>query len=176
MMNLFSGIFGGVNTGRQSPTGEPTNRTAAANGGTVAASSIYDSRFQPSNTNDGRRTYTRWDDPGQIWIAGTNSGSEFLYSTFPVCHIEQINLFTVTDDFTDNAEPDANKTFNSYGVTGYDLRYLDSSDNWQPVETISQNFYQRKTHTVSLTAKGIGFFNLQSPDGYIRIAEIEAFG
>ena len=153
------------------------NYAAQANGGNVAVSSTLDNRFLKENAIDGRRTYTRWDDPGQIWIAGNNAGGEFIVGTFDgTKQIRQISLFTVADIFTDNSEPDETTTFSAYGVTGYQLDYLSTGDVWVNLLTLANDFHRRKTHTVSVTAKAVRFSNLTSPDGYIRISEIEVFG
>src|SRR5207244_10215666 len=109
-----------------------TNVALAANGATATASSVYPSGsgYDPSAAMaiNGDRTgrvngnLVWWNDgTGGIWpdwLQVDFSGSKT---------IDEIDLFTTQDAYTNPSEPTESMTFSLYGVTGFDVQYWDGS-------------------------------------------------
>lgn len=104
-----------------------TNVAASANGGTASASSTLPG-YYASATNNGDRKGTNWISGGG-WVDNT-SGTfpDWLQIDFNGSQtISEIDVFTVQDNYTSPADPTEAMTFNTYGLTGYDVQYWNGS-------------------------------------------------
>src|SRR5204862_402910 len=104
-----------------------TNVALAANGGTATAQNytqdgvISGLHFQPSYANDGTR-YTStngdhyWRDEHGLssWLQIDFNGSKT---------IDEVDVYTMRDDYTTQADPSSTQTFVNYGVTAFTVQY-----------------------------------------------------
>ena len=104
-----------------SPTPIPgvrTNVALASNGGTASASSILGF---PSLSNDGLKSWAAsgsWKDSTPFvfpdWLQVDFNGSKT---------IDEIKIFGVRDDFTNDAEPTLSAVSTAYGIVNFDVQY-----------------------------------------------------
>ena len=160
-------------------TGAPTvNFAAAANGGSVTASSSYSGSYPASATIDGDRigawgngggwndaTYGTWPDSLQVSFSGSKS-------------ISEIDVFTLQDNFGAPQTPTESMTFSQYGITAFDLQYW-TGTAWATVpggSITSNNHVWTKVNFPAVTASAIRVIVYGSLASYSRITEIEAWG
>jgi RHS repeat-associated protein len=161
-----------------------TNVALATNGATASASSTYSpSQGQgysavPAEAINGDRTgkvgsSTAW------WNDGTqNSGPDWLQVDFNGSKtIEEIDLFTAQDNYTNPSAPTETMTFSLYGLTGYDVQYWNGS-TWVTVtggSITGNNKVWRKLAFSPITTTKIRVLANASPDGWSRVTEVEAW-
>src|SRR5437870_1607791 len=91
--------------------------------------------------------------------------------------IDEIDLFTTQDAYTNPSEPTESMTFSLYGVTGFDVQYWNGS-SWVTVpggSISSNNKVWRKIAFSPLMTSKIRVLTNASPDGYSRLTEVEAW-
>jgi RHS repeat-associated protein len=159
-----------------------SNVASAANGGTATAQNftadgVYPGQhFQPSYANDGTR-YTSpggdhyWRDEHGLssWIQLDFNGSK---------SIDEVDVYTMRDDYTTQADPSATQTFANYGVTGFTVQYWNGSA-WTTVtggSVTSNNLVWKKLTFTAVTTSKIRVVANTAVDGVVRIAEVEAWG
>lgn len=147
------------------------NVALSSNGGTATASSSY-SGYPASNANNGNRTSGEWND---------NTGSSFpdwLQIDFSGSKtIEEIDVFTVQDNYYSPSTPTESLTFSLYGITNFDVQYWNGS-SWSNVTggTITgNNKVWRKVIFAPITTSKIRVSVNASVDGWTRITEVEAW-
>src|SRR6266498_1332382 len=155
------------------------NVVLAANGGTATASSVYSScNCAPGTTNNGDRkgdsTNGSWND-----AAPSNTFPDWVQIEFNASKtIDEIDVFTVQDNWTSPSEPTEAMTFGSYGLTGFDVQYWNGTA-WTTVSggsiTSNNKVWKKLTFAAINTAK-IRVLTNASPDGYSRLTEVEAWG
>jgi RHS repeat-associated protein len=92
--------------------------------------------------------------------------------------INEIDVFTLQDNWAGPSEPTESMTFTQWGLTGYDVQYWDGS-NWitVPGGSVTGNNKIWKKFTFSpLSTSKIRVLTNASVDGYSRLTEIEAYG
>ena len=151
-----------------------TNHALAANGGIAAASTELTSA---ASANDGSRTWAvggAWKDatPGafpdslQITFVGTKT-------------IDEISIFAVRDDYTNNTPPDMTTTTSQYSLIAFDVQYWTGSV-WATIPggniTGNNKAWTKLTFAPIMTSRIRVVVNNASLDGYSRIAELEAWG
>jgi len=102
------------------------------------------------------------------WIEVDFSGSKT---------INQINIFTLQDDYSSPVEPTPNTTFSLYGIVDFDVQYWDGS-SWVTVPngSVVGNDKVWRTFTFSdITTSKIRTLVRKSLANYSRVTEIEAF-
>lgn len=155
------------------------NFALAANGGVATASSSYDIApwiYTPAGTNNGVRTGSPAVS-GEAWNGATNTFPQWVQIDFSGSKaIDEIDFFTVQDNWQNPAEPTETMTFSLYGVTGFDVQYWNGS-SWVTVPDGSvsgnNNVWRRVTFS-SITTTRIRVLMNASPDGYSRLTELEA--
>jgi len=99
----------------------------AANGAVATASSNFSSGYGPSGVNNGDRKSLNWgngggwNDPGLAfpdWLQIDFNGSKT---------IDEIDVYTLKDNWAGDAEPTETMTFSQWGLTGYEVQYWDGS-------------------------------------------------
>ncbi|HEX8289175.1 MAG TPA: PKD domain-containing protein [Pyrinomonadaceae bacterium] len=151
-----------------------TNVALSSNGG-IATSSSYLQNGTPSTANDGVRNWAAtgaWKDSTpdnypdvlQIDFAGSKT-------------INEIDVYAVKDDYWIAADPTADETFTTYGITNFDVQYWNGS-GWATVPngSIANNnkVLTKLTFAPVTTAKvRVVVYNAQS--SYSRIVELEAW-
>jgi RHS repeat-associated protein len=160
----------------------PVNVALAANGGVASASSSYVCcgwNLTPAGANNGNRSGAGWGsnegwndtDPGNTfpdWLQVDFSGSKT---------INEIDVFTIQDNWQNPSTPTESMTFSVFGLTGFDVQYWNGSA-WTTVPggsvTGNSKVWRKFTFTPITTTK-IRVLTNASVDGYSRITELEAW-
>jgi len=160
-------------TGGQGGAG---NVAAAANGGVALASSTIDPNFTVSAVNDGDRTGANWGHGG-----GWNDGSSGAYPDWveidfaSFSTIDEIDVYTLQDDYQHGVDPSSAMTFSQYGITDFDVQYWTGS-SWATIQSITGNYNVKRTINFSpLSTSKIRIVVNNSLQSYSRIVEIEAW-
>src|SRR5215217_1216011 len=160
------------------------NVALSANGGVASASSSSADggqyNFTPAGANNGNRSGAGWGS-GEGWNdnAPTNTFPDWLQIDFNGSKtIDEIDVFTVQDNWQNPSEPTETMTFSSYGLTGFDVQYWNGS-SWVTVpggSVTGNNKVWRKFTFAPLTTSKIRVLTNASGDGYSRLTEVEAWG
>ncbi|MDQ3800105.1 MAG: RHS repeat-associated core domain-containing protein [Acidobacteriota bacterium] len=148
-----------------------------------ASSSHSSGRFAPAGANNGDRRGTNWGNGGG-WSDGTpGQFPDHLWIDFNGAkRIDEINVFTVQDNYSAPQEPNLNMTFEQYGITDFDVYYLNVNNEFVPLAQIRGNnkvWRQIKFSPVDTTKVLVMVLNARSgsfPENYSRITELEAIG
>ena len=168
------------------PTPNPTpvpgggsNVALAANGGVASSSSQFNSSFPVGAINNGDRK-------GLIWGAG-GGWNDATESSYPdsvqidfngTKTINEIDVFTLQDNYSNPVEPTQSMTFSQYGITGFDIQYWNGSA-WVTVPNGSITNNNRVWTKVSFSAVQTTKVRIvvnAALAGYSRITEVEAWG
>src|SRR5438552_15477259 len=130
---------------------------------------------QPSYAIDG----TRYTSPnGDHYWRDEHGLSSWLQIDFNGSKtISEVDVYTMRDDYTIQADPSSTQTFANYGVTGFTVQYWDGS-TWTVVSggTISgNNLVWRKVNFAAVTTTKIRVLANAAVDGVARLAEVEAW-
>ena len=89
----------------------------------ATASSSFSSAYPPSGTNDGDRKGTNWA-AGGGWADGTaNVWPDWLEIDFSGSKtINEVDVFTLQDNFQSPSDPTSTMTFSLYGVTDFQVQ------------------------------------------------------
>ncbi len=160
--------------------GPLVNVALASNGGIASASSTTPpdgtGTFFPSVAIDGDRkglntsfwrdatadTYPDW---LQVDFAGSKT-------------INEIDVYTLQDNYTNPAEPTAGMTFNLYGITAFDVQYWNGS-SWVTIpggSVIGNNNVWRKFTFADITTSKVRVMVNNALASRSRIVELEAYG
>lgn len=162
-----------------------TNVALAANGGVATASSTLDEGRSPIAVNNGDRIGLHWgSDPstGSGWHDATPTYPDWLEIDFGGAQfIDQIDVYTIQDNYENPEKPTEAMTFTMYGVTDFQLQYWNGA-NWMDVPganvTGNNKVVRRFTFPPVLTEKIrlVIHNSLNSTYPYSRIIEIRAWG
>jgi RHS repeat-associated protein len=160
------------------PSPAPRYNLALSSMGAVAtASNSYNSGYGPAGANNGDRKSTNWTNGGG-WNDSGPPFPDWLQIDFgSVKTINEVNVFTLQDNYANSAEPTESMTFSLWGLTGYQLEYWDGS-NWVSPANCSvtgNNKIWRKFNFSSISTSKIRILTNASIDGYSRITEVEAY-
>ena len=92
--------------------------------------------------------------------------------------INEVDVYTVRDDYATQGDPAATQTFTAYGATAFEVQYWNGSA-WATVPggAISgNNLLWRKLNFSALTTTGIRVKVNAAADSVARIDEVEAWG
>jgi RHS repeat-associated protein len=156
-----------------------TNVALPLNGGMASASSQLSPAFPASGTNNGDRKGSGWESGGGWRDAEPRlSFPDWLQIDFNGSKtIDEIDVFTVQDNYANPSEPTENMTFSLYGVTGYDVQYWNGS-SWTTVSggsVTGNNKVWRKITFPAVTTSKVRVHANASADGYSRLVEVEAW-
>ncbi len=164
--------------------GARVNFALAANGGYATASSSLSLSFTPNATTNGDRKGIHWGTgplTGSGWV-DVSSGvfPDWLQIDFNATKtIDEIDVFTIQDNYLDPVEPTETMTFSTYGLTAYDVQYWNGSA-WVAVtggSTSGNNKVWRKlTFSPVSTSKIRVLTNAAADNAYSRMVELEAWG
>ena len=174
----------GYRNGQLLITAEAPTRTnvAVSSAGATATAQNYtpDSaypglHFQPAYANDGVRFTTTvgdhyWRDEHGLpsWLQIDFNGSKT---------IDEIDVYTMADNYATQADPSSTQTFSSYGTTAYDVQYWTGSA-WATVSGGSitgNNLVWKKLNFTAVTTSKIRVVANAAVDGVTRIVEVEAW-
>jgi subtilisin family serine protease len=155
-----------------------TNVALATNGGVASASSTYSDTgysYTPGAAiNDERKglpfSSNLWHD-----AAPGNSFPDWLQVDFNGTKIiDEVDVYTLQDNYTSATEPTESMTFSLYGLTGYEVQYWNGS-GWVTVpggSVTGNNKVWKKVTFSPLTTTRIRVLTNASGDGYSRITEV----
>lgn len=163
------------------PTTSRVNYALPANGAVASASSMTTYQGYPflaSKAVDGDRKGLNYLQGG-IWQSGTATLPQWLQVDFQGYRsIDEINVFSLQNNYNAPAEPTETMTFTYYGLVSYVVQYWDGSA-WVDVPggTVSGNnkIWNKFTFTPISTTK-IRVLISATGDGWSRVNEIEAWG
>src|SRR6266513_4669961 len=92
--------------------------------------------------------------------------------------LTKVDVFTMRDDYTTQADSSSTQTFANNGVTAFNVQYWDGSA-WTTVTggTITgNNLVWKKVNFTVVTTSKIRVIANAAVDGIARIAEVEAWG
>ncbi|MDE2396832.1 MAG: hypothetical protein KGM91_15465, partial [Burkholderiales bacterium] len=174
--------YGGVTTSpavQVSVASAITNYALQSNGGVASASSTIGAGYSVASVNDGVRNGRQWGNGG-----GWNDAT---YATYPdwvqvsfsgTKTINQINVFTLTDNFANDPDPTPTTTFSLYGITAFNVQYWNGS-SWVTVPggAVTGNNLAWTTFSFpNLSTTAIRVQVNAALAGYSRITELEAWG
>ncbi|HEV7473972.1 MAG TPA: Ig-like domain repeat protein, partial [Pyrinomonadaceae bacterium] len=157
----------------------PTNNVAlASNGASASASSQYGALFPASGVIDGEHHGNNWGSGG-AWNDGTlGSFPDNVEVNFNASQsINEIDVYTLKDDYNSGSTVTGATTFTSYGITDFEVQYWNGS-GWVvvPGGTVTgNNLVKRKFVFTAIATNRIRVVVNGSADGYSRVVELEAF-
>jgi hypothetical protein len=167
-------------TSTPTPTPVPggTNVALAANGGVVSASSTYNNNFPVTAVNDGDRLGLNWGNGGG-WNDGTpNVWPDWVEIDFNASYpINEIDVFTLQDNYQNPSPPTLDMTFTLYGVTDFEVQYWTGS-TWTDIpggDVTGNNHVWRQFTFANITTAKIRVLINNSLATYSRVTEIEAY-
>ncbi|MGH9967074.1 MAG: PQQ-dependent sugar dehydrogenase [Pyrinomonadaceae bacterium] len=177
----IQGPSGAGPTPTPTPTPPPqgTNVALASNGGVATASSTFSANYAVTGINNGDRN-------GNGWGAGSGGWNDATENTYPDSvevafngsqTINEIDIFTVQDNFSAPSPPTDSTTFTRFGITHFDVQYWTGSA-WVnvPGGAISgNNLVWRKLTFADIITTKVRIQINNSLAGYSRITEIEAY-
>jgi hypothetical protein len=160
--------------------GSLINFALASNGATAVASTTSSNSYPAQSAING-------DHKGLGWASGTGGWNDSTHDSYPdwlevnfnaYRNIQEIDLFTLQDNYVSPVEPTAGMTFSSYGVTDFQVEYWNGSD-WLLVPgglvTGNRLVWRKFTFSPIFTPR-IRILVTGALNGYSRITEIEAYG
>ncbi|HEU4713030.1 MAG TPA: discoidin domain-containing protein [Pyrinomonadaceae bacterium] len=163
-----------------SPPPSTINVALPANGGAASASSTYSNNYPASNAINGERAGGSSTTGGLFngWIGSTGTFPQWLQVDFgQVRNIQEIDVFTVQDNYQNPSPPTLDLTFSLYGLQGYEVQYWNGS-SWItiPGGNVTGNNKAWKQFTfATISTQRIRVLTNASPDSYSRVTEIEAW-
>ena len=153
------------------------NVALASSGASVAASSEYSASYPASSVINGERRGVNWGNGGG-WndAAPVNTFPDTVTITFNGSRtIDEIDVFTLQDNFSSPVEPTETMTFTQWGLTGYEVQYWNNS-SWTTLATVTgENKVWRKFTFAPVITDKIRVSTTGSIDGHSRIVEVEAW-
>lgn len=160
----------------QSPT--KVNVALAAKGATATASSTHSSGFPASGAINGDRNGLNWENGGGWNDATADAYPDWIQIEFNgIKTINEIDIFTVQDDYAHPVEPKEGTKFTRYGIKDFEVQYWNGVD-WSavPQGTVSNNDkVWRKFVFPDITTSKIRVVVSKSLGTYSRVVEIEAY-
>lgn len=158
--------------------GENLNVAAASNGATAIASSRFDEGYAADGAINGDRKGNSWGSRGGWNDATPNAFPDFLEVDFAGPQtINEVDVFTLQDDYTNPIEPFLGMTFSRFGVTTFQVQYWDE-DSWVIVPggdiTKNNQVWRQITFAAVMTSR-IRILVTGSVDDWSRLTEVEAY-
>jgi hypothetical protein len=154
------------------------NVAAASNGGVASASSTYSSAYPAAAAINGDRRGVNWGKGGGWNDATAGALPDWLQVTFGGTRtINEVNVFTVQDNFGSPVEPTTTLTFSRYGIRAFTVQYW-TGTAWAAVPggTVSGNTLVWRRFTFApLTTDRIRILVTGVSASYARITEVEAW-
>ena len=161
------------------PNVNRANLALAINGGVATASSTYSSKYPPSSAIDGDRKGLKWGNGGG-WSDGTSYASpDWIEVDFGgVKTLDEVNVFSMQDDYRKPVEPTPTMTFTLWGLRTFEVQYWTGAA-WVSVPGASvtnNNLVWRQFLFAPITTSKIRVFITAALYGYSRVIEVEAWG
>jgi subtilisin family serine protease len=161
------------------PTSGRLNMALAANGGVATASSQLGANYPPAGAINGDRRGLGWG-AGGGWNDGTaNTSPDWIDVAFSGARtIDEINVFSMQDNYTAPVEPTPTMTFSLWGLRTFEAQYWTGSA-WAPVPgavVTGNTLVWRQFLFSPVTTTRIRIFITAALNGYSRVVEVEAWG
>jgi hypothetical protein len=160
------------------PAAGGLNVALAANGGVASASSTFNSSYAPSGAINGDRKGANWGAGGGWNDATSNTFPDWLEVDFNGSKtINEVDVFTVQDNYAAPSDPTSTMTFTLYGLTDFQVQYW-TGTQWVivPGGVVSgNNLVWRKVTFGALTTTAIRVSVTGALGDFSRVAEVEAY-
>ncbi len=155
------------------------NMALAASGGVATASSTYNANYPASGTINGDRKGLFWG-AGGGWNDGTpNASPDWLEINFNGSKtIDEVNVFTMQDNYTAPVEPTPTLTFGYWGIRAFEVQYW-TGTAWAAVPggaVTNNNLVWRRFVFVPVTTTKIRVYITGALNSFSRVMEVEAWG
>ncbi|HEX8919947.1 MAG TPA: LamG-like jellyroll fold domain-containing protein [Pyrinomonadaceae bacterium] len=155
------------------------NVALASNGATATASSLYNSGFPASSVINGDRKGAVWGSGGGWNDATPNSWPDWVEVDLPTTKsINEIDVFTIQDNYTNPVEPTETQTFTVYGNTSFRVQFWNGT-TWVTVPggavTGNNNVWRRFAFAPVTTSKIRVMIDDAADHAYGRVTELEAY-
>lgn len=168
---------GVVKAGYCRPPGAPPGNVAASSNGGYAVNTPageFDANYPYEGAIDGDR-YRRWGSGGGWNDATANVWNDQLHIHFDQTYtIDQIDVFTIQDNFANPSVPTPGMTFSTYGITDFNVAYWDGA-SWVQVGSVSNNNKVWNQFTFSPITTDQIMITVFGGSTYSRILEVEAW-
>jgi hypothetical protein len=175
--------------GNQLPNWSEVNFAASASGASASASSTYGAGFDPVTVINGDRKGVNWYSGGGWNDATRDSFPDWVQidfnckrdgETVSSCKqtIDEINVFTLQDNYGSPADPSETMTFTTWGITSFAVQYHDGS-TWVTIpngNVSGNNKVWRKFTFAPVRTYKVRVLVNNALSSYSRITEIEALG
>jgi subtilisin family serine protease len=155
------------------------NMALATNGGTALASSTFSASYPASGAINGDRKGLNWG-AGGAWCDGTSNGwPDWLEVDFDsMKSIDEIDVFSMQDNYRTPVEPTATLTFSYYGLKNFEVQYWNGT-TWVDVPggaITNNNLVWRQLTFAAVTTNKIRVLVSNALSSYSRVMELEAWG
>jgi hypothetical protein len=152
---------------------------SASHGASATASSEYSAQYPATGVNNGEHNGNDWALGGGWNDATAATFTDNVEINFGVAQtINEIDVYTLKDDYNSGSTVSEATTFSSYGITAFHVQYWTGSV-WADVPggvVTSNNLVKRKLEFSPITTDRIRVVVDDTADHYFsRIVEIEAF-
>jgi hypothetical protein len=155
-----------------------TNVALAANGAIAVASSTYATGFDASGAINGDRKGLSWGNGGGWTDATPGTWPDWLEIDFAGAKtIDEVDVFSVQDNYASPVEPTAGMTFTQYGLVNFTVQYWDGTQ-WLAVSggIVSGNtLVWRQLTFAAVTTSKIRVLISGTGDSWSRVVEVEAY-
>jgi subtilisin family serine protease len=155
------------------------NVARAANGGAATASSTLHANYPPAGAINGDRKGLNWGAGGGWNDATQNAFPDWLEVSFNGSKlIEEVNVFSMQDNYAAPIEPTPTTTFIYYGLRHFEVQYWNGA-SWLPVPgstVVNNTKVWRQVVFAPLTTSRIRVHITGGLGGYSRAMEVEAWG
>jgi len=156
------------------------NVALASNGGTAIASSTS-SPYSAAAAIDGEHRGLNWLSGGGWQGAGSTNNDSLQVDFGDFKMIDEIDVFMIQDDYASPIEPSLDTPSTSYGLTNFTVQYRNKFGVWTDVKVLGNPVIDNKKawrqfKFTPVRTKQIRVLVTKTPDGWSRIAELEAWG
>jgi hypothetical protein len=155
-----------------------TNVALVANGAVATSSSEYSGGYPTSAVNDGERAGQNWGSGGGWNNTLPNSFPEWVQIDFAsVETINEIDLFTLQDNYFNPSPPTLSMQFSQYGITDFEVQYWNGT-TWADVpggNVVGNRNVWRRFKFTSINTSKIRVLVNNALANFCRIVEIEAY-
>jgi hypothetical protein len=162
----------------EAPASSAVNVALASEGGVVTASSTYDQRFPAASLNNGDRRGVNWGAGGGWNDATGDAYPDWVEVAFNgEKTINEVDVFTVQDNFAEPSEPTDALTFTKYGATGLRAERW-TGTAWELIPGAQSAFTDRVWNRFTfpaVTTSKIRVVITGAMNGHSRLVEVEAW-
>ena len=157
----------------------PAPRYNLALGATATASSNWTGWPSSSCVNGDRKSLNAGTNGAWVDAGPANTFPDWLQVDFGANKtINEVDVFTLQDNYADSSEPTESMTFTQWGLTAYTVEYW-SGSSWIQIPNASvtgNNKIWRKFEFSPISTSKIRVVTSASVDGFSRLTEVEAYG